>query len=75
MSPETSDASQESGSTSRFGRAVARFDAANAEDPTQEDVGGESQPKELVYARRMTARLEQFARSGLPHAVSTYAAG
>ena len=44
----------------RFRRAVERFDAANAEDPNRERVDGAEQPKELVYARRMTARLDRF---------------
>ena len=40
----------------RFQRAIALFDAANAEDPNQD----EGQPKELLYARRMTEMLERF---------------
>ncbi len=55
-------------STGRFGRAVERFDAANAEDPNRERVDGEEHPKELVYARRMTARLDRF-RPDAPEAV------
>jgi hypothetical protein len=43
--------------TDRFARAVALFDAANAEDPNQD----QGQPKELLYARRMTEMLERFA--------------
>jgi hypothetical protein len=46
----------------RFDRAIARFDAANAEDPNRETVGGVERPKELVYAERMTAMLGRFAR-------------
>ncbi len=45
----------------RFTNAIDRFDAANAEDPRRESVGGEPQPRELVYARRMTAALDRFA--------------
>lgn len=45
----------------RFDRAIAAFDAANAADPNRETVDGEAQPKELVYARRMTEVLSQFA--------------
>ena len=41
----------------RFNRAVALFDAANAEDPTQD----EGQPKELLYARRMSDMIARFA--------------
>ena len=47
-------------STDRFRRAVERFDGANAEDPNRERVDGAEQPRELVYARRMTARLDRF---------------
>jgi len=45
----------------RYADAIARFDAANAEDPNTETTGGVAAPKELVYARRMTAMLERFA--------------
>ena len=41
----------------RFTTTIARFDAANAQDPNQE--GG--RPRELLYAERMTAMLERFA--------------
>jgi hypothetical protein len=41
----------------RFEKAIALFDAANAEDPHQE----EGQPKELLYARRMSDMLQRFA--------------
>jgi hypothetical protein len=40
----------------RFNRAIALFDAANAEDPNQD----EGQPKELLYAQRMTDMLNRF---------------
>lgn len=43
----------------RFDRAIARFDAANAEDPNREVVDGAEQPTALVYARRMTACLDR----------------
>ena len=52
----------------RFRRAVERFDAANAEDPNRERADGVEQPKELLYARRMTARLDRF-RPDAPEAV------
>ena len=45
----------------RFGRAIARFDAANAADPNRETLDGREHPKELVYAERMTAMLARFA--------------
>lgn len=41
----------------RFDQAIALFDAANAEDPTQQ----EGQPKELLYGRRMSEMLARFA--------------
>ena len=49
------------GPADRFANALERFDRANAEDPRREPVDGEPQPRELVYARRMTAALERFA--------------
>jgi hypothetical protein len=52
----------------RFDRAIARFDAANAEDPNRETVGGVERPKELAYAERMTAMLGRFA-PGAPEVV------
>ena len=44
----------------RFRAAIARFDAANAGDPNVTIVDGLAQPKELVYARRMTAWLDRL---------------
>lgn len=41
----------------RFEATLARFDAANAEDPNCD----EGQPKELLYARRMSEMLARFA--------------
>lgn len=41
----------------RFDQAIARFDAANAEDPNIEQIDGRDIPKELLYAQRMTAWL------------------
>lgn len=41
----------------RFDRAIALFDAANAEDPNRD----EGQPKELLYAMRMSEMLGRFA--------------
>lgn len=45
----------------RFARAIALFDAANAEDPRTEQYDGQAVPRELLYARRMTEMLERFA--------------
>jgi hypothetical protein len=41
----------------RFERAIALFDAANAQDPNQD----EGLPKELLYARRMTEMIGRYA--------------
>src|SRR5574340_445777 len=40
-----------------FSRAMALFDAANSEDPNQD----EGQPKELLYAKRMSDMIARFA--------------
>src|SRR5712691_205965 len=45
----------------RFNAAIARFDAANADDPTTEVFQGMVYPKELLYAQRMTAWLDNIA--------------
>jgi uncharacterized protein DUF4202 len=45
----------------RYERAIAAFDAANAEDPNSEIVDGLPRPKELVYSERMTAMLVRLA--------------
>jgi hypothetical protein len=47
-------------SDSRFAAAIERFDAANARDPNVTLLDGSPQPKELVYARRMTEWLERL---------------
>ena len=44
----------------RFARAIARFDAANAEDPNRTLVDGVDHPHELYYARRMTHWLDRL---------------
>lgn len=45
----------------RFDRAIARFDALNAEDPNRELADGREYPKELLYAERMSAMLQRYA--------------
>lgn len=42
-------------------RAFATFDAYNANDPNREVFEGTSHPKELLYALRMTEKLNHFA--------------
>src|SRR5689334_8288169 len=39
---------------SRFERAIELFDAENARDPHSEFSGGAAQPKELLYAKRLS---------------------
>lgn len=43
-----------------FDRAMAAFDAANAEDPNRELRDGVEQPKELAYARHMSQWLDKL---------------
>jgi hypothetical protein len=38
----------------RFEAAIQQFDAENAKDPNSESVAGETFPRELLYARRLT---------------------
>lgn len=45
-------------SDSRLEEAIARIDAANAEDPNRVELDGERLPKELLYGRRMSEQLE-----------------
>jgi hypothetical protein len=45
----------------RFAAALDRFDATNARDPNVTIVDGAPQPKELVYARRMSEWLTRLA--------------
>lgn len=48
-------------SGARFEQAIARIDAAHAEDPNRERVDGQELPSELLYAHRMSDMLERFA--------------
>ncbi|MDP2056626.1 MAG: DUF4202 family protein [Thiobacillus sp.] len=41
----------------RFSRVMSLFDTANSEDPNQD----EGQPKELLYAERMSDMIARFA--------------
>ena len=45
----------------RFDQAIAKFDAANAQDPNKEVFEGKEYPKELLYAQRMSDMLQRFA--------------
>lgn len=51
----------------RFDQAIAKFDAANAEDPNKEVFEGKEYPKELLYAQRMTGMLKRFAPDAPEH--------
>jgi hypothetical protein len=44
----------------RFDRAMARFDAANAEDPNREIVDGHERPMALLYAERLAAMVARL---------------
>ena len=44
-----------------FTAAMAAFDAYHEKDPETEAGGGKEYPKELLYAQRMTDRLNRFA--------------
>jgi hypothetical protein len=44
----------------RFRAAIARFDEANARDPSRTTVDGQRVPDELLYARRMTEWLDRL---------------
>jgi hypothetical protein len=46
--------------SAHFEAAIARFDAANAEDPNKEMFEGKEYPKEVLYAQRMTAWQEKY---------------
>ncbi|MGL4207302.1 MAG: DUF4202 domain-containing protein [Aeromonadaceae bacterium] len=45
----------------RFSQAIAAFDAANQADPRRVQLDGEEVAYELLYARRLSAELAQFA--------------
>ena len=47
--------------TDKLLQAFQRFDAANGEDPNTEIYMGASYPKEVLYAIRMTEKLNSFA--------------
>ncbi len=44
----------------RLADVIAAIDAANAADPREENVGGRSYPKELLYAQRMSEALDRL---------------
>jgi hypothetical protein len=54
-------ADRQEGARDRFERALARIDAANAEDPEQVPWEGGSAPRALAWGRRMSAWLARLA--------------
>jgi hypothetical protein len=44
-----------------FAEAIRRFDEANRRDPNREEAGGESWPRELLYAERLTNWVKRLA--------------
>ncbi|WP_375324171.1 DUF4202 domain-containing protein [Flagellimonas sp. GZD32] len=49
------------GTPSKLQEAFRLFDEANSKDPNTEVENGMEQPKELLYAKRMTQLLDEFA--------------
>ena len=47
-------------SSEQFEKAFALFDSYNSNDPNKEDYNGQSYPKELLYATRMSEKLDSF---------------
>jgi hypothetical protein len=45
----------------RFNHTIASFDAINRQDPNQISINGILQPKELVYAERLSEMLNRYA--------------
>lgn len=52
---------------SRFDQTIAKFDAANAEDPNKEIFEGKEYPKEVLYAQRMSEMLNGFTPDAPEH--------
>jgi len=48
-------------SSQSFAKAIELIDAANSEDPNQENDGQKQWPKELLYSQRMSEMLERYA--------------
>src|ERR671937_3256305 len=51
----------------RLSKVTAAIDAANARDPNKIAVGGELEPAELVYGRRMSETLARMAPNASEH--------
>jgi hypothetical protein len=48
-------------SATQLQQAFAKFDTYNATDPNQEEFEGKTYPKEVLYAERMTKKLNDYA--------------
>jgi len=46
--------------STKFEKAIQLFDAANSKDPFEESSQGKMHPKELLYAQRMSAKLQDY---------------
>ena len=51
----------------KFEKAITLFDAYNANDPHYETSGNERYPKELLYSKRMTEKLNAYLPSAAEH--------
>jgi hypothetical protein len=47
----------------RFNHAIALFDELNRKDPNHELINGKVEPKELIYAQRVTTMLKSYVPS------------
>jgi hypothetical protein len=45
----------------RFAEAIRRFDEENARDPNTENIAGAAQPRELIYAKRLSEWVMELA--------------
>ena len=58
---ESETAAAQVGDLARFQTAMRRFDEENARDPNLEEVQGARQPRELVYAERLSSWVSKLA--------------
>ena len=47
----------------RLNHAIALFDELNSKDPNHELINGKEEPKELIYAQRVTTMLKSYVSS------------
>jgi hypothetical protein len=53
----------------RFNQAIAKIDAANAQDPYTVEVDGQKHPQEVIHAERRTAWIGQLVGDGASEAL------